>query len=134
LNPTSAAERPQAIPSTAATPATWTIQDYLDLYNVEGWGIGYFGINAEGHVVVHPNRDPARGIDLFEIALDLEAQGVTLPLLLRFSDILRTRIEMLSSRFQQAIREFEFEGGYTTVYPIKVKQQRHVVEEILEYG
>ena len=134
MNPTSAAERPQAIPSTAAAPETWTIQDSVDLYNVEGWGIGYFGINAEGHATVHPNRDPARGIDLFELAHDLEAQGVTLPLLLRFSDILRTRIELLSSRFAQAIREFGFEGGYTTVYPIKVNQQRHVVEEILEYG
>ena len=134
MNPTSAAARPQAIPSTAATPENWTIQDSLDLYNVEGWGIGYFGINADGHVVVHPNRDPERGIDLFELAHDLEAQGVMLPLLLRFSDILRTRIEMLSNRFQQAIREFEFDGSYTTVYPIKVNQQRHVVEEILEYG
>ncbi|HEX6587730.1 MAG TPA: biosynthetic arginine decarboxylase [Longimicrobiales bacterium] len=134
MNPTSAAERPKAIPSTAATPETWTIQDSIDLYNVEGWGIGYFGINAEGHAVVHPNREPERGIDLFELAHDLEAQGVTLPLLLRFSDILRTRIEMLSSRFRQAIREFEFDGDYTTVYPIKVNQQRHVVEEILEYG
>ena len=112
----------------------WTIQDSLELYNVEGWGIGYFGINAKGHVTVHPTKEPERGLDLFELATDLEAQGVTMPLLLRFSDILRNRIETLSSRFLTAIREFEYDGGYTTVYPIKVNQQRHVIEEIVAYG
>jgi arginine decarboxylase len=101
---------------------------------VEGWGIGYFDVNERGHVTVHPARDPEVGLDLFELALDLEAQGVGLPLLLRFSDILRTRIEMLGERFAHAIEEYGFEGGYTTVYPIKVNQQRHVVEEIVQFG
>jgi arginine decarboxylase len=91
-------------------------------------------VNERGHVTVHPTRDPAVGLDLFELAVDLEAQGVGLPLLLRFSDILRTRIEMLGERFAHAITEFGFEGGYTTVYPIKVNQQRHVVEEIVQFG
>jgi arginine decarboxylase len=115
-----------------ATP--WTIDDARELYNVEGWGIGYFGINEKGHATVHPTKDPALGLDLYELAMDLNAQGVRLPLLLRFSDILRTRIEQLTERFQNAIREFEYGGRYTTVYPIKVNQQRHVVEEILEFG
>src|SRR5690625_5841372 len=66
--------------------------------------------------------------------MDLDAQGVTLPLLLRFSDILQARIETLTERFRTAIAEFEYEGEYTTVYPIKVNQQRHVVEEILAFG
>ena len=134
MNPVTEAERRKAVPSTVASPPEWTIQESLDLYNVEGWGIDYFGINKSGHVTVHPNKDPERGIDLFELAHDLEAQGVGLPLLLRFSDILRTRIEMLSTRFARAIEEYGFEGGYTTVYPIKVNQQRHVVEEILSFG
>jgi arginine decarboxylase len=112
----------------------WSIDDSRDLYNVEGWGIGYFDINRKGHLAVHPTKDPARGLDLFELAMDLDAQGVRLPLLLRFSDILRTRVETLSERFQTAIQEFEYEGGYSIVYPIKVNQQRHVVEEILQYG
>ncbi|HEU0012508.1 MAG TPA: biosynthetic arginine decarboxylase [Longimicrobium sp.] len=112
----------------------WTIDDSRELYNLDGWGIGYFGINAKGHVTVHPNKDPQRGLDLFELATDLEAQGVGLPLLLRFSDILRTRIETLGERFATAIRQFEYEGAYTTVYPIKVNQQRHVVEEIVAFG
>jgi arginine decarboxylase len=112
----------------------WTIQDSRDLYNIEGWGIGYFDINDKGHVTVHPTRDPARGLDLYELAMDLEAQGVGLPLLLRFSDILHTRIEMLTQRFRSAMAEFEYTGNYTTVYPIKVNQQRHVIEQIVEYG
>jgi arginine decarboxylase len=113
---------------------SWTIEDSRDLYNIEGWGIGYFDINDAGHVTVHPTRQTDRGLDLYELAMDLAAQGVGLPLLLRFSDILRTRIEMLTDRFHNAMTEFDFHGGYTTVYPIKVNQQRHVVEEIVAYG
>ena len=119
---------------TIETQQQWTIDDSLELYNVEGWGIGYFGINPKGHATVHPTKDAGRNIDLFELAMDLEAQGVRMPLLLRFSDILRTRIETINERFQTAIREFAYEGRYSTVYPIKVNQQRHVVEEILEFG
>ncbi len=112
----------------------WTTDDASELYNVEGWGIGYFGVNEKGHVTVHPTKTPERGLDLFELAMDLEAQGIRMPLLLRFSDILRTRVQTLAEKFRRAIEEYGFEGGYTTVYPIKVNQQRHVVEEILEFG
>ncbi|MDO8501126.1 MAG: biosynthetic arginine decarboxylase [Gemmatimonadaceae bacterium] len=113
----------------------WSIDSARTLYNIEGWGIGYFDINAKGHVVVRPDADnPARELDLFELANDLEAQGVGLPLLLRFSDILCSRIESLTERFARAISEYEYTGAYTTVYPIKVNQQRHVVEEIVEFG
>jgi arginine decarboxylase len=112
----------------------WTIEDSRELYNVDGWGIGYFSINEAGHVTVHPTKEPDRGFNLYEMARDLEAQGVGMPLLLRFSDILRNRIETLTDCFEHAIREFEYDGGYTSVYPIKVNQQRHVVEEIVAYG
>ncbi|MBV9773612.1 MAG: biosynthetic arginine decarboxylase, partial [Gemmatimonadetes bacterium] len=112
----------------------WTTEDSRELYNVDGWGIGYFGVNEHGHATVHPTKDPERGLDLFELAMDLAAQGVGLPLLLRFSDILRARIATLADRFRTAIREFDYEGSYTTVYPIKVNQQRHVVEEIVAFG
>ncbi len=113
----------------------WTIESARNLYNVEGWGIGYFDINEQGHVVVRPDiNKPTRELDLFELANDLEAQGVGLPLLLRFSDILRSRIESLNARFAHAIEEYAYTGAYTTVYPVKVNQQRHVVEEIVEFG
>src|SRR6266542_4844341 len=113
----------------------WTIESARTLYNIEGWGIGYFDINEAGHVVVRPDfAEPSRELDLFELANDLEAQGVGLPLLLRFSDILRSRIESLNARFAHAIDEYAYTGPYTTVYPVKVNQQRHVVEEIVEFG
>src|SRR3954466_106021 len=121
----------------APSPATepWTIDSARALYNIDGWGIGFFGINEAGHIVVRPDREKTdRELDLFELANDLEEQGVGLPLLLRFSDILRTRIESLNDKFAHAREEYGYEGGYTTVYPIKVNQQRHVVEEIVEFG
>src|SRR5687768_14825350 len=122
-------------PTQAEAAEPWTIASARTLYNIEGWGIGYFDINEEGHVVVRPDRERSeRELDLFELANDLEAQGVGLPLLLRFSDILRSRIESLNERFTKAREEFGYEGGYTTVYPIKVNQQRHVVEEIVDFG
>src|SRR5918911_360703 len=115
----------------AAPPEeSWTIAKAKSIYNVEGWGIGFFDINDAGHVVVRPDRErPERELDLYELASDLEEQGVGLPLLLRFSDILRSRIESLNEKFARAREEYSYEGGYTTVYPIKVNQQRHVVEE-----
>jgi arginine decarboxylase len=101
---------------------------------VEGWGIGYFGINKEGRLTVHPDRNPEHGLDLYDLALDLHQQGIGLPLLLRFSDILRTRIATLTSAFARAMEETSYQNKYTVVYPIKVNQQRHVVEEIVELG
>src|SRR5690606_35218215 len=109
----------------------WTIDDSRELYNIDGWGVGYFGINEKGHVTVHPTRDPERGLDLFELAMDLAEQGIGMPLLLRFSDILRTRIEALAERFQAAIEEVEVEGGYTTGDPLQVHQPPHVTAEVL---
>ena len=85
-------------------------------------------------MTVHPDGNPKRSLDLFQLAMDLSAQGVGLPLLLRFSDILRMRIQALAQQFAQAIAESGYTGGYTTVYPIKVNQQRHVIEEIVEFG
>ena len=113
---------------------TWTIDDARELYNIEAWGVGYFRINDKGHVAVHPTKEKERGLDLFEIATDLEAQKLGLPLLLRFPDILRTRIETLNDKFRIAMEEFAYDGGYTLVYPIKVNQQRHVLEELVDFG
>ncbi len=119
----------------APAPAAWSIESARALYNVEGWGAGYFDINDRGRVIVRPNPDrPDLTADLRDLAHDLEGQGIALPVLLRFSDILKSRIETLSERFDASMKEFEYTGGYTTVYPIKVNQQRHVVEEIVKFG
>ncbi len=101
---------------------------------MSGWGLGYFRVNPEGHVTVHPDANKKRGLDLYRLAMDLNAQGVGLPLLLRFSDILQSRIQALATEFGNAIKEFGYQGSYTTVYPVKVNQQRHVIQEIVEFG
>jgi arginine decarboxylase len=102
--------------ASAEPTAQWSIEDSRTLYNVEGWGIGFFDINERGHVVVRPDKSrPDRELDLYELAMDLDEQGIVLPVLMRFSDILRSRVETLSGRFQNAIREFNYEGKYTLV-------------------
>ena len=81
----------------------WSIEKAKALYNVEGWGVGYFDVSERGRIIVRPDRDhPERSLDLFDLAKDLQEQGVGLPVLLRFSDILRSRIESLSERFASA--------------------------------
>jgi arginine decarboxylase len=132
VSPSSKNSHPAPVPEPVEP---WTVESARTLYNIEGWGLGFFDINEAGHVVVRPDREKTdRELDLFELANDLEEQGVGLPLLLRFSDILRSRIESLNQKFAHAREEYSYTGGYTTVYPIKVNQQRHVVEEIVEFG
>ncbi len=127
-------QTPLPVQETGERPA-WSVDDARKLFNVDGWGAGFFDINPAGRVVVRPDpARPDRTLDLLDLAMDLEEQGIALPVLLRFSDILKARIEQLNERFTNAIGEFEYTGGYTTVYPIKVNQQRHVVEEIVEFG
>ncbi|HET9314967.1 MAG TPA: biosynthetic arginine decarboxylase, partial [Vicinamibacteria bacterium] len=112
----------------------WTVKDSLELYNVAGWGRDFFTINDAGHIEVTPAGQGSARIDLKELVDDLRSRGCNLPLLIRFSDILRTRVEQLCGAFQQAIAENDYKGAYRGVYPIKVNQQRHVVEELVEYG
>ena len=112
----------------------WTIKDSHELYNVGGWGKDFFSINEAGHVQVTPSGPGSHPIDLKELIEDLRERGLNLPILIRFSDILRTRVEQLCGSFQQAIAENDYKGTYRGVYPIKVNQQRHVVEELIEYG
>ena len=112
----------------------WTIKDSVELYNVNGWGRDFFAINEAGNIEVTPAGSGSPKIDLKELVDDLRNRGLNLPLLIRFSDILRRRVEQLCGAFQQAIAENDYKGAYRGVYPIKVNQQRHVVEELLEYG
>jgi arginine decarboxylase len=112
----------------------WTIKDASELYNVDGWGKDFFSINDAGNIEVTPAGPTAGRIDLKDLIDDLRSRGLKLPLLIRFSDILRTRVQQLCGSFQQAIVENDYKGTYRGVYPIKVNQQRHVVEELMEYG
>jgi arginine decarboxylase len=110
------------------------VRDAIELYNVHGWGRDFFSVNELGHVEVTPSGPGSAKIDLKELVDDLRNRGCNLPLLIRFSDILRTRVQQLCGSFQQAIADNDYRGSYRGVYPIKVNQQRHVVEELIEYG
>jgi len=112
----------------------WRIEDSLDLYNVAAWGKGYFGINASGHVVVRPDTTAQHEIDLYEVVEGLKARDLTTPVVVRFSDILAHRLRRLHEAFAQAIAENDYHNQYAAVYPIKVNQQRLVVEEVYRYG
>jgi arginine decarboxylase, biosynthetic len=112
----------------------WRIEDSLELYHVNAWGKGYFSINEAGHVVVRPDTQPGREIDLFEVVEGLKARDLTTPVVVRFSDILAHRLKHLYAAFAQAIAENEYQNGYAAVFPIKVNQQRLVVEEVFRYG
>lgn len=112
----------------------WTIRDSLDAYHIAKWGQGYFSINRKGHITVHGAKDPERAIDLKSLVDQLLPRGISLPILIRFTDILRHRLAEIHQAFQNAIDEFEYEGDYRCVYPVKVNQQRHVVQEILDFG
>ncbi len=114
----------------AAATRPWTIEDSSELYAVPAWGGGYFAINAAGHVVVRPDKDPAREIDLYEVVRELGARDLTAPMVIRFSDILRHRLRSLHEAFAAAITENDYHNRYAAVYPIKVNQQRLVVEEV----
>lgn len=114
--------------------SNWKIEDSLDLYQVPAWGKHYFGINAVGHVVVRPDGDPNHEIDLHEVVEGLKARDLTAPVVVRFSDILRHRLTRLHGAFAQAIAENDYKNRYCAVFPIKVNQQRLVVEEVYRYG
>ncbi|MEK8023480.1 MAG: biosynthetic arginine decarboxylase [Candidatus Hydrogenedentota bacterium] len=112
----------------------WTIQDSIECYNIKNWGKDYFSVNDQGNVAVHPDKKPERAIDLKQLVDQLQTRGIMLPILVRFTDILRHRVGEIHQAFKNAITENEYKGGYSCVYPIKVNQQRHVVEEILDFG
>ncbi len=114
--------------------ADWTIQDARNLYNIHRWGAKYFDINEAGHVVVKPLQEAGAAVDLTDIVEEARGRGLKFPLLVRFQDILRHRVEALNKAFRQSIQEFNFKGRYRGVFPIKVNQLREVVEEILEAG
>jgi arginine decarboxylase len=112
----------------------WTIEDSAKLYNLRGWGLKYFGINSEGHLAVHPAREANASIDIKRVVDDVLARGIKLPVLFRFQDVLRHRVQYLNETFRRVITEYKYQGGYFGVYPIKVNQLREVVEEIVDAG
>src|SRR5690242_10610698 len=119
-------------PSDASEP--WDVQRAREMYNVHRWGAKYFDINDAGHVVATPQQENGAPVDLTDVIEEAKARGLRFPLLIRFQDILRHRVEAINLAFRNAITEFNYQGRYRGVFPIKVNQLREVVEEILEAG
>jgi arginine decarboxylase len=112
----------------------WSIDRSLSLYNIPGWGAGYFNINAKGNMVVHPFGQPGPMIDLMDVVDDIRERKLGFPCVVRFQDVLRSRVKQLNEVFRAAIAQHNYKGQYFGVYPTKVNQMREVVEEILDAG
>lgn len=112
----------------------WNSRKSAELYGINYWGSHYFRVNEIGHVEVTPAGPTGPALDLYHLVADLRERGIRVPILLRFPDIVRSRVDLLNRCFAKAVEENKYSGKYCGVYPIKVNQQRHLVEEIVEFG
>ena len=112
----------------------WDLESAIATYNVEGWGNGYFTVNSSGNVEAKPLQDNGGSIDLLEVVNEARARHLGFPLVIRFQDLLRHRVESINRAFQTAITEFGYRNEYRGVFPIKVNQLREVIEEIVDAG
>jgi len=115
-------------------PRKWSVEDSLDLYNIRQWGNRFFSASEKGNLVVQPEGPEGRTIDLKDLVDEVRRRGIAPPLLIRFSEILASRVDELNRAFLRAISEYEYRGTYRGVYPIKVNQERYVVERLVEAG
>src|SRR5437016_7359701 len=127
------------MPFAAGTPRQeemkdWDVESAIATYNVDGWGSGYFTVNAEGNVVAKPLQENGGSINILEVVNEARTRGLSFPLVIRFQDLLRHRVESVNLAFQNAITEFDYRGQYRGVFPIKVNQLREVIEEIVDAG
>ena len=113
---------------------TSTIDRTLTIYGIENWGADYFGVNKKGNLVVHPSESDNRAADLKDVVDDLRRRGINPPILLRFPQLIAAQVRKLHRSFKSSIKEFEYKGGHMCVYPMKVNQNRAVVEEYLREG
>ncbi len=113
---------------------TTAIEQTLETYGIENWGAGYFGINRKGNLIIHPSESDGRAADVKEIIDDLQRRGISTPILLRFPQLLAAQVRKLQRAFRNSIREYDYQGAHMCVYPMKVNQQRPVVEEYLREG
>jgi arginine decarboxylase len=113
---------------------TWDIPSAVALYDIDRWGSGYFTINGSGNVQVMPTQAYGQAIDLMDVVSEARARGMSFPLVIRFQDLLRHRVETINRAFHSAIAEANYQNVYKGVFPIKVNQLREVVEEIMDAG
>ncbi len=122
------------VPAPEKSKPDWDIEAAISTYNVEGWGTGYFSVNAAGNVTAKPLKEAGGSIDLLEVVEEARERGLSFPLVIRFQDLLRHRVETVNKSFQAAMQEFGYRNDYRGVFPIKVNQLREVIEEIVEAG
>ncbi len=112
----------------------WDVDAAISTYNVDGWGTGYFTVNGAGNVEVRPLQDKGGAIDILAVVDEARKRGLGFPLVIRFQDLLRHRVQSVNFAFQNAMAEFGYKNQFRGVFPIKVNQLREVVEEIVEAG
>ena len=113
---------------------SWTIQNSSELYGIDRWGKGYFTINEKGNISICPNGSKNKSHDLMELLDELESRKLKFPLLIRFDDILEDCLKNLHKASEKAINDYQYQGKYQGVFPIKCNQQRHAVEELITSG
>jgi len=126
--------RPTDPHASAVSDGPWTAADGAALYGLDRWGDPYFSVNGRGHVMVQPRGERGGALDLVELVQELQGRDLSLPLLIRFDDILEDRLERLHAAFERAIAQYGYSGRYQGVFPVKCNQQRHVVEQLVETG
>ena len=119
---------------TTETTSNWTVEDSISTYNIDRWGLGYFSINEAGNISISPVRGKGSKIDMLDVLREARERGLQFPMVVRFQDLLRDRVEWLNQAFNEAIAENKYGGSYYGVFPIKVNQLREVVEEIADAG
>lgn len=125
---------PSHQPETLSPISHWSIQDSKELYGLNRWGQPYFDINALGNITVFPQSDLGKELDLLTLVKELEARNLNLPLLIHFPDIIADRLKQLNTCFAKAITKYDYDGLYQGVFPIKVNQQRQIIESIVHCG
>lgn len=131
LTPNSASP---SIQSYAHNSTPWNAEKSAELYGINNWGNGYFRVNQNGNVFVTPNGSQGPSVDLHELTQDLLDRGIRVPIMIRFPDIIKSRVNLLHNCFRNAIADHGYKAEYRGVYPIKVNQQRHLVQEIVQFG
>src|ERR1700730_7973435 len=126
--------RTTSVPAAEKMKNEWDVDAAIATYNVDGWGGGYFTVNEKGNVIVQPLQENGGKIDILEVVSEARSRGLSFPLVIRFQDLLRHRVESVNRAFQSAMTEFGYKGDYRGVFPIKVNQLREVIEEIVDAG
>ena len=106
----------------------WTIEDSISTYNIDMWGDQYFSINSKGNISITPEKKSAKIIDLFKLVKELKSREINPPLIIRFNDILKDRLNALHDSFLKAIKTYKYKNIYQGVFPVKCNQQKNVLE------